>query len=75
MGLTLTPAEIFELTGKVQPAAQLKRLRAMGIRAYRSDNPDRPVCVCREWLGARSSAALEATPRLRSEKYEQTAKA
>lgn len=67
MGLTLSPEEIFELTGKVQPAAQLRRLRSMGIRAYRSDNPARPVCCCHEWLAARGTAAPESTPRLRSD--------
>ncbi len=29
--LTLTPAELVELTGRVQAAAQAKRLRAMGV--------------------------------------------
>ncbi len=66
-GLTITPEEIFELTGKVQPAAQLKRLRAMGIRAYRSDNPNRPVCVCRAWLAARGATVAESHPRLKSD--------
>ena len=65
--MTLSAAEIFELTGKVQPAAQLRRLREMGIRAYRSDNPDRPVCVCREWLVARPAVVVESVPRLRSD--------
>lgn len=76
MTLTLSPAEIYELTGKVQPAAQLRRLRAMGIRAYRSDNPDRPVCVCREWLVARAQGpSSDSNPRLRSDQRGQTAQA
>ncbi|MBE0612113.1 MAG: DUF4224 domain-containing protein [Burkholderiales bacterium] len=67
MSLTLTQAEIFELTGKVQPAAQLRRLRNMGIRAYRMDNPERPVCVCREWLSPRNAPTVESSPRLKSD--------
>jgi hypothetical protein len=73
MSLTLTPGEIFELTGKVQPAAQLRCLRVMGIRAYRSDNPDRPVCVCREWLITRSSVDVPSKPLLRSDRHGPTA--
>lgn len=52
--MQLTPQEIEQMTGKSQPAAQLRHLRRMGIRAYRSDNPEFPVCVMREWLVARS---------------------
>jgi hypothetical protein len=75
MTLTLSPDEIFELTGKVQPAAQLRWLRKMGIRAYRIDNPDRPVCVCREWLVSRANAQLESTPSLKSDRHGPTAQA
>lgn len=68
MSLTLTPEEIYEITGKVQPAAQLRELRKMGIRAHRGDNPDRPVVVVREWLTERKSTSVESRPQLRSEK-------
>lgn len=49
----LTPDEIRGITGKVQPAAQIRHLRRMGIPADRSDNPDRPVCVLRARLAER----------------------
>ena len=68
MSLSLTPDEIFEITGKVQPAAQLRELRRMGIRAYRSDNPDRPVMVLHIWLAERRGASPESQPRLKSER-------
>jgi len=68
VSVSLTPEELFEITGKTQPAAQLRRLRAMGIRACRGDNPERPVVVLREWLADRPSAAAESTPRLKSER-------
>lgn len=67
MSLTISPEEIFELTGKVQPAAQLRWLRKMGIRAYRTQNPDRPVCVCREWLTSRPPIQAPQAPKLRSD--------
>ena len=73
MSLTLSPAEIFELTGRVQPAAQLRRLRAMGIRAYRIDNPERPICVCREWLTARPAPSPTVAPRLKSDVHAEAA--
>ena len=31
MGLTLTPAELVELTDRAKPTAQMRRLRALGI--------------------------------------------
>jgi hypothetical protein len=74
--LCLTPAEIREITGKTQPAAQLRHLKRMGIRAERRDNPDAPVCVVREWLAVRPGPVSTATsrPKLRFER-EQTAQA
>jgi hypothetical protein len=59
---TLAPEEIAEMTGKVQAAAQIRHLRRMGIKAERSDNPDRPVVVCRAWLGVKSKAEAESRP-------------
>lgn len=39
MSITLTPAEIEEITGLTQPAAQLRRLRSWGLPAQlRPDN-------------------------------------
>jgi hypothetical protein len=74
MSLTLSPDEIYQITGKTQPAAQLRHLRRMGIKAERSDNPDQPVCVCREWLSVESKADAESKPRLKSDRG-QTAQA
>lgn len=68
MSVALTPKEIFDITGKVQPAAQLKHLRRMGIRAERSDNPDQPVCVLRAWLASGEEPASESKPRLKSDR-------
>ncbi|HXC41471.1 MAG TPA: DUF4224 domain-containing protein [Burkholderiales bacterium] len=65
----LTPEQIFNMTGKVQPAAQIRHLRRMGVKAERSANPERPVCVVREWLTP-ATAKIEAKsgPRLKSER-------
>ncbi len=46
--VALSPAEILEITGKTQPAAQLRHLRRMGIRAER--RADGTVCVLHAWL-------------------------
>jgi hypothetical protein len=45
----LSPGELHDLTGLTQPAAQVRALRAMGIRAEL--RPDRSALVLREWLG------------------------
>lgn len=71
--LALTPAEIYKLTGKKQPAAQLRHLRRMGIKAERSDNPDQPVCVLLAWLPTRSEIGPQSTPRLKSDRRAATA--
>lgn len=68
MSLELTPVEIFTITGKVQPAAQMRELKRMGIRCHRSDNPDRPVIVLHCWLTS-SKTSVESEPRLRSERH------
>lgn len=63
--VTLSVAEIERLTGKIQPAAQIRHLRRMGIKAERSDNPDHPVVVCRAWLALKAAPAQQsATPKL-----------
>ena len=64
----LTPEEIRQITGKSQPAAQIRHLHRMGIRAYRSDNPDNPVCVLREWLNAQGEHEAQSKPALRSDR-------
>lgn len=69
--LTLSPAEIVEITGKVQPAAQIRHLRRMGIRCERRADPDEPVCVLRVWLAERRQPAAESRPTLKSERREQ----
>lgn len=66
--LQLTPDEIFGITGKIQPAAQIKHLRRMGVRAERSDNPDQPVCVLRAWLAPQQAVGAESRPRLKSDR-------
>ena len=68
MTLTLTPAEIFEITRKVQPAAQMRVLRQMGIRCHRTDDPEQPVTVCRAWLSAAPAAEAQSRPKLKSER-------
>jgi hypothetical protein len=76
VSLCLTPEEIAELTGKTQPAAQLRHLRKMGVRAYRRDNGKGSVCVAREWLAGRSTATAQSKPTLKSDRSrEQTAEA
>lgn len=68
MNLELTPDEIFTITGKVQPAAQVRELKRMGIRCHRSDNPERPVIVLHCWLTA-PRTSVESEPRLKSERH------
>jgi folate-binding Fe-S cluster repair protein YgfZ len=67
LSIELTPDEIYTITGKVQPAAQMRELKRMGIRCHRSDNPDRPVIVLHCWLNSQKSS-VESTPRLKSER-------
>lgn len=55
--ITLSPDEIEQITRKTQPAAQIRKLKGMGIRCYRTDDPDQPVTVVREWLAAPTGAA------------------
>lgn len=65
MVLTLGSDEIKEITGKVQPAAQLRHLKRMGIRAERRQ--DGTVCVLRDWLADRQTTSTQAEPRLKSD--------
>ena len=67
MAPKLTPDEIYDITGKVQPAAQIKHLRRMGIKAERSDNPDAPVCVMLAWLASSNDPGAQSKPRLKSD--------
>lgn len=71
MSLVLSPDEIAEITGKTQPAAQIRHLRRMGIRAERRS--DGSVCVVREWLADRPRNATQSKPRLKSERHGQAA--
>ena len=65
----LSPAELFKATGKTQPAAQIRHLRRMGIKAERSDNPDNPVVVARSWLAVSSRPVAESQkPMLKSDR-------
>lgn len=69
--MKLSPEQIARITGKVQPAAQIRHLRKMGIRAERSANPDEPVCVLEAWLNGKPA---EQKPLRRSQR-EQAAQA
>jgi hypothetical protein len=72
MTVALTPEEIVDITHKVQPAAQLRHLRRMGVRAER--RKDGTVCVLRAWLANVNAPAPESKPRLKSDRG-QTAQA
>ena len=67
MSLRLSKDEIAEITGKVQPAAQLRELRRVGIKAFRQADPEHPVLVLRAWLAEEPAKAAESAPRLKSE--------
>lgn len=66
--VTLTAAEIFQLTGKVQPAAQLRHLHRMGIRAHRRADAEGTVCVARVWLAANDAKGAQSRPTLKSDR-------
>jgi hypothetical protein len=55
----LSPSELAELTGRQQPAAQVRALNRMQIRAYVVHGR---VIVLREWLGKIHAAAPAARP-------------
>lgn len=65
--VSLTTEQIKEITGKIQPAAQLRHLRRMGIRAERRDNPDSPVCVLHAWLAVAGQTGAKSVPQIKSE--------
>ena len=67
MPTQLTVAEIIQATGKTQPAAQIRHLRRMGIRAERSHNTDSPVLVMRAWLALPPPVSAESRPKLNSD--------
>ena len=62
-----TDAEIADMTRPLtQPAAQQRRLRAMGIRAER--RPDGTVLVMRAWLADSANDSAQSKPRLKSDR-------
>ena len=64
MTLALTPGEIFDLVRpRTRPAAQLRHLRRMGIRAER--RPDGSILVLHAWLAERPESAAQSPPRPR----------
>ncbi len=60
--MKLTPAELQELTGLRQPAAQFKMLKRMGIRCER--NALGQVIVLHEWLPLDAREQGEPEPEL-----------
>jgi hypothetical protein len=69
--LALTPAEIADLTGLVQPAAQVKYLRSIGIKAER--RRDGSVLVCRDWLAQPQTSGVASRPIIKSQRIRETA--
>ncbi len=67
MNPALEPDEIENITGKTQPAAQLRQLKRMGIRAYRRENGKGSVCVLHAWLAPAPMGSAESKPILKSE--------
>ena len=64
MSLWLTPEELLETTGKVQPAAQARELKHLGIPFRR--RRDGKVLVLREDVPARKTPSpAERRPQLR----------
>lgn len=66
--VTLSADEIYSITGKSQPAAQLRHLRRMGIRAYRRLDAAGSVCVLRTWLAVTSEIGAQFQPNLKSDR-------
>ena len=60
--MKLTPAELHDLTGLLQPAAQLRMLKKMGIRAER--NALGEVVVLKDWLPVDARVQGEPEPEL-----------
>lgn len=66
MSITLTPDELFEVTGYRQPKKQLEALRKRGIEPI--VKPDNSLAVLREWIvviGTKSKIEA-ARPQLRA---------
>jgi hypothetical protein len=63
----LTPEEIYDIARPLtQPAAQLRYLRRIGIRAER--RPDGSPLVLRAWLSAPSEKGVRSRPTLASDR-------
>lgn len=70
--LVLDPTEVYAITRKTQPAAQMRVLRNMGIRCYRTDDPSHPVTVVREWLTTPTTVPQRSKPMRRSQREQTT---
>ena len=68
LDVTLSAEEIYSITRKAQPAAQLRHLRRMGIRAYRRSDAEGSVCVLRAWLAVNEEGGAQSQPRLKSDR-------
>lgn len=65
IAMMLTYDEIAEITKPLkQPAAQVKYLRSIGIKAER--RPDGSVLVLREWLANPLTSAVASRPTIKS---------
>ena len=76
--IALSFDEIYEITGMIQPAAQLRHLRRMGIRAYRRADPEGSVCCLRAWLAVKDERSAQSRPTIKSDRcrpHEQTPRA
>jgi hypothetical protein len=62
--LTLTEAELFELTHYQRPASQLRFLKEIGIPAKK--RPDNTVLVMRMHLVTQASNDVQSGPKLKS---------
>ena len=57
----LAPEEIFELTKRKKPSAQMRRLRAMGVD-FKTDGDGKPLVlksVIERWAGGKSAKNQE----------------
>lgn len=67
MNPALTPDEVYDITKPLkQPAAQVRYLRKIGIRAER--RPDGTVLVLRVWLATPAGTIAQSRPLLRSDR-------
>lgn len=64
----LSEPEIANMTRPLtQPAAQVRHLRSLGIRAER--RPDGTVLVMRAWLAPSANDDAKSKPRLKSDRH------